>query len=36
MAKCPECGNLIEQEDNKEKIETIKKEIKELEKETKK
>lgn len=31
--KCPECGSLIEQEDNNEKINIIKKEIKELEKE---
>ena len=30
--KCPECGQLIHQEDNKELIENIEKEIKELEK----
>jgi len=31
--KCPECGQLIHQEDNKELIESIEKEIQELEKE---
>jgi len=34
--KCPECGNLIDQEDNKEEIKNIEKEIKELESELKK
>ncbi|MBD3249728.1 transcription factor [Candidatus Woesearchaeota archaeon] len=33
--KCPECGEIIQQEDNTEKIDNIKKEIKELEKELK-
>ena len=33
--KCPECGELIEQEDNKEEIKKIEAEIKELEKELK-
>lgn len=33
--KCPECGNLIEQEDNSKKILEIEKEIKELEKDLK-
>ncbi len=31
--KCPECGEIIQQEDNTEKIEKIKEEIKNLEKE---
>jgi len=34
--KCPECGLLLEQEDNSEKIKEIEKEIKELEKYLKK
>jgi len=34
--KCPECGELIEQEDNSEEIKKLEKEIKELEKEIKK
>jgi len=34
--KCPECGTLMDQEENKEKIDEIEKEIKELEKEIKK
>ena len=34
--KCPECGEIIQQEDNTKKIEKIKEEIKELEKELKK
>jgi len=34
--KCPECGEIIQQEDNAEKIKKIEKEIKELEKELKK
>lgn len=33
--KCPECGNLIEQEDNAEKIKNIEIEIKEIEKDLK-
>jgi len=33
--KCPECGSLVNQEDNCEKIEEIKKEIKKLKKELK-
>lgn len=32
--KCPECGELLDLEDNKEKIKEIEKEIKKLEKET--
>jgi len=34
--KCPECGALLDQEDNSEKIKEIEKEIKDLEKEVKK
>ena len=34
--KCPECGDLIEQEDNSEEIKKLETEIKELESETKK
>ena len=34
--KCPECGNLLNQQDNSEKIKEIEKEIKTLEKEIKK
>lgn len=34
--KCPECGSLLEQEDNSEKIITLQKEIEHLQKETKK
>jgi transcription initiation factor TFIIE subunit alpha len=34
--KCPECGELIEQEDNSEEIKKIEKELKELEAEIKK
>ncbi|MBN2112082.1 hypothetical protein JW707_03200 [Candidatus Woesearchaeota archaeon] len=34
--KCPECGALLNQEDNKEKIKELEKEIKALEKEIKK
>ncbi|MFC1728510.1 hypothetical protein ACFLZ7_03540 [Nanoarchaeota archaeon] len=33
--KCPECGNLMNEESNIEKIETIEKEIKQLEKDVK-
>ena len=33
--KCPECGELIHQEDNSEKIQNIEEEIKKLEKELK-
>jgi transcription initiation factor TFIIE subunit alpha len=33
--KCPECGSVLDQEDNVQVIEDIKKEIKELEKELK-
>jgi transcription factor E len=36
LFKCPECGKLLEQEDNSEKIEAIEKEIKGLERELKK
>lgn len=34
--KCPECGELLQQEDNAQKIKNLEKEIKELEKEVKK
>lgn len=34
--KCPECGQLVDLEDNEEKVKNIKKEIKELETELKK
>jgi transcription initiation factor TFIIE subunit alpha len=34
--KCPECGELLNQEDNREKIKELEKEIKRLEKELKK
>ena len=34
--KCPECGSLVNQEDNVEKIDNIKKEIKKLNRELKK
>jgi transcription initiation factor TFIIE subunit alpha len=34
--KCPECGEIIQEEDNSEKIKNIEKEIKDLEKEMKK
>jgi transcription initiation factor TFIIE subunit alpha len=34
--KCPECGQLLNQEDNRKKIEEIKKEIEQLQKELKK
>ena len=33
--KCPECGNLLNQESNAEKIKELEKEIKKLEKELK-